>query len=158
MLNRVQRSHSFAAAVLMWMGLVVSPVGAYEVIDVQHGGTLDGTVTLSGGIPAPKAFNLITFPDPTYCGRISNGSGWRLLRDFIVSQEGELKNAIVTLEGVETGKAFDMSVPLIEGPSSSPVIRSEMAPANLPCRLAVKRAAAAAKAAIAPFISEAPRP
>ncbi|HNV26419.1 MAG TPA: carboxypeptidase regulatory-like domain-containing protein [Nitrospira sp.] len=114
MLNRVQRSHSFAAAVLMWVGLVVSPVGAYEVIDVQHGGTLDGTVTLSGGIPAPKAFNLITFPDPTYCGRISNGSGWRLLRDFIVSQEGGLKNAIVTLEGVETGKAFDMSVPLIE--------------------------------------------
>lgn len=114
MLNRAQKSHSFAATVLLWAGLVVSPVGAYEVIDVQHGGTVDGTVTLSGGIPDPKAFNLITFPDPTYCGRISNGSGWRLLRDFIVSPDGGLKNAIVTLEGVESGKAFDMSVPLIE--------------------------------------------
>ena len=62
MLNRTQRIHSFAAAVLMWLGVAVSPVGAYEVIDVQHGGTVDGTVTLSGGIPDPKAFNLITFP------------------------------------------------------------------------------------------------
>ena len=114
MLNRTQKIHSFAVAVLMWLGQVVSPVGAYEVIDVQHGGTLDGTITLAGAIPEPKGFNLITFPDPTYCGRISNGKGWRLLHDFIVAPEGGLKNAIVTLEGVESGKPFDMSVPLIE--------------------------------------------
>lgn len=113
MLIRTQKIHSFAAAVLLWLGLV-APLGAYEVTEVQHGGTVDGTVTLAGGVPDPKAFNLITFPDPTYCGRISNGNGWRLLRDFIVSPEGGLKNAIVTLEGVESGKPFDMSVPLIE--------------------------------------------
>jgi hypothetical protein len=86
----------------------------YEVIDVRHGGTVEGTVTLRGVVPEPKAFNLITFPDPAYCGRISNGRGWRLLRDFAVDSNGGLKDAIVLLEGVESGKPFEMSVPLIE--------------------------------------------
>lgn len=87
---------------------------AYEVVDVTHGGTIEGTVTLDGAVPDPKGFNLVTFPDPAYCGRISNGRGWRLLRDFVVGRQGGLKDAIVLLEGVEAGKPFEMSVPLIE--------------------------------------------
>ena len=101
-------------ALVVWLSQVVPPLSAYEIVDVQHGGTLEGRVTLSGAVPDPKAFNLITFPDPTYCGRISNGKGWRLLRDFIVNSESGLKNAVVLLEGVESGKPFDLSVPLIE--------------------------------------------
>lgn len=93
---------------------VLLPAGAYEVIDVPHGGTLNGKVTLAGTVPEPKGFNLITFPDPAYCGRISNGKGWRLLRDFLVSSDGGLKNAVVILEGIDAGKPFDLSVPLIE--------------------------------------------
>ncbi len=103
-----------AFAFTAWLCPLVPTVGAYDVIDVQHGGTLDGRVILSGEVPEPKGFNLITFPDPAYCGRISNGKGWRLLHDFTVNSEGGLKNAIVTLEGVEAGKPFDLSVPLIE--------------------------------------------
>lgn len=97
--------------------LLLSPMSAhayYEVRAVQHGGTIEGTVTLDGPVPEPKGFNLITFPDPAYCGRISNGRGWRLLRDFVVSPQGGLKNSIVLLEGVEAGKPFEVSVPLIE--------------------------------------------
>jgi Carboxypeptidase regulatory-like domain len=89
-------------------------VAAYDVIDVQHGGGIQGHITLSGGVPEPKGFNLVTFPDPRYCGRISNGKGWRLLYDFVVSQDGGLKDAVVFLEGVEAGKPFELSVPLIE--------------------------------------------
>jgi hypothetical protein len=92
----------------------LTPASAYEVIDVRHGGTIEGTVTLDGPVPEPKGFNLITFPDPAYCGRISNGRGWRLLRDFAVGPQGGLRNAIVLLEGVEAGKPFEVSVPLIE--------------------------------------------
>jgi hypothetical protein len=92
----------------------LTSASAYEVMDVQHGGTIEGTVTLDGPAPEPKGFNLITFPDPAYCGRISNGRGWRLLRDFVTDREGGLKNAIVLLEGVEAGKPFEVSVPLIE--------------------------------------------
>jgi hypothetical protein len=87
---------------------------SYDVVEVQRGGTLDGRVTLAGAVPEPKGFNLITFPDPAYCGRISNGKGWRLLHDFTVATNGGLKNAIVTLEGIDAGKPFDLSVPLIE--------------------------------------------
>jgi hypothetical protein len=86
----------------------------YDVIDVEHGGTIEGTVSLKGAVPEPKGFNLITFPDPEYCGRISNGQGWRLLHDFVVGPNGGLKDAIVLLEGVEAGKPFEVSVPLIE--------------------------------------------
>ena len=68
------------------MTVDVGPSFAYDVIEVQHGGTVEGTIRLDGAVPEPKGFNLITFPDPAYCGRISNGRGWRLLRDFVVNQ------------------------------------------------------------------------
>ena len=97
-------------ALVLGLGSVYS----YDVIEVEHGGTIEGTISLDGVVPEPKGFNLITFPDPMYCGRISNGRGWRLLHDFVVSRQGGLKDAIVFLEGIEAGKPFDLSVPLIE--------------------------------------------
>src|SRR5215510_12475423 len=98
--------------IILVMGIV--SVRAYDVVDVEHGGTIEGTVSLEGAVPEPKGFNLITFPDPQYCGRISNGRGWRLLHDFVVGPQGGLKDAIVLLEGDEAGKPFEVSVPLIE--------------------------------------------
>jgi hypothetical protein len=103
--------------ILLGLGMLlvaIAPAHAYDVIEVRHGGTIEGTVSLDGPVPEPKGFNLITFPDPAYCGRISNGRGWRLLYDFVVSPQGGLKDAIVLLEGVEAGKPFELSVPLIE--------------------------------------------
>ncbi len=86
----------------------------YEVRDVADGGRVQGTVTLAGAVPAPKAYNLVTFPDPEYCGRISNGKGWRLLRDFFVDEQGRVRDVVVLLEGVTAGKPFAVSVPRIE--------------------------------------------
>ena len=91
-----------------------SSAWSYEVQDVKEGGTITGRVTLSGVPPDPKAYNLVTFPDPEYCGRISNGEGWRLLRDFLVDQNGGLQDVVVLLEGVEHGKPFSLSIPRIE--------------------------------------------
>lgn len=102
------------SALFLMQSVIAAPGRAYDVIDIEHGGTIEGTVTLDGRVPEPKGFNLITFPDPQYCGRISNGRGWRLLYDFVVNEQGGLKDAIVLLEGVETGKPFETSVPLIE--------------------------------------------
>jgi hypothetical protein len=108
--------HAIASSMVMLCGLFfpLTFAWSYDVIDVQHGGTIEGTISLDGAVPEPKGFNLITFPDPAYCGRISNGRGWRLLHDFVVSPQGGLQDAIVLLEGVEAGKPFEMSVPLIE--------------------------------------------
>ncbi len=103
-----------AAVIFSLLSLETVAWSSYDVIDVEHGGMIQGTILLDGAVPEPKGFNLITFPDPAYCGRISNGRGWRLLHDFVVGPQHELKDAIVFLEGVEAGKPFELSVPLIE--------------------------------------------
>jgi hypothetical protein len=114
---------AFKAGSTAIMTLAVTLVGlfgsarAYDVVEVQDGGAIMGIISLSGKVPAPKAYNLITFPDPQYCGRISNGNGWRLLRDFTVQTRGSikaLKDVVVFLEGVQAGKPFDLSVPRVE--------------------------------------------
>ncbi|TKB72144.1 MAG: carboxypeptidase regulatory-like domain-containing protein [Nitrospira sp.] len=92
----------------------ISTAWAYEEVPVTEGGTVAGTIRLVGGKPVPKGFNLITFPDPVYCGRISTGTGWRILQDFHVSQDGSLKDVVVLLADVTKGKPFTFAPPTIE--------------------------------------------
>lgn len=92
----------------VWTVLVLGgPAWSYTERPVTDGGAIAGVVKLNGEKPAPKAYNLITFPNPVYCGQISTGSGWRLLDEFRVGEEGGLKNVVVMLEGVTEGKPFD---------------------------------------------------
>ncbi|MBI3603032.1 MAG: carboxypeptidase regulatory-like domain-containing protein [Nitrospirae bacterium] len=94
--------------------VAAAPAWSYEEITVADGGTITGKVTITGGKPTPKGFNLITFPDPVYCGRISTGTGWRLLKDFTIASEGSLKDVVILLKDIERGKAFAFSPPTIE--------------------------------------------
>ena len=94
--------------------LITSPGLAYEALVVEEGGSVVGQVTLAGGAPRPMAFNLVTIPDPVYCGRISTGTGWRIVEDFIVAPDGGLKDAVVMLRGVQKGKAFQLPEVSIE--------------------------------------------
>lgn len=88
---------------------------AYEEVTVTDGGTLSGVVKLEGAVPKPKGYNLTTLPDPFYCGRISDGEGWRILQPFNVGPGGEFREVVVYLEGIEKGKSFpDKEVPQIE--------------------------------------------
>lgn len=96
------------------LSIPASSLWGYEVKEIAGGGTVQGTVSLSGKVPDPKAYNLVIFPDPEYCGRISNGNGWRLLRDFLVNEQGQVMNVVVLLEGVTEGKPFSLSVPRVE--------------------------------------------
>ncbi len=106
---------SASVAVFLCAFLMADGVGwGYEVRDVSNGGRVEGTITLAGAVPDPRAYNLVTFPDPEYCGRISNGNGWRLLRDFVVNGRGQVQDVVVLLEGVPAGKPFAVSVPRIE--------------------------------------------
>ena len=79
---------------------------AYEETMVADGGTVLGTVKLEGQVPKPKGYNLTTLPDQIYCGRISDGQGWRLLQPFNVGPAGEFRDVVVYLEGIEKGKSF----------------------------------------------------
>jgi hypothetical protein len=97
------------------VGLVMSaPAWAYEEVAVSDGGTISGKVTMTGGKPTAKGFNLITFPDPVYCGRISTGTGWRVLDEFAIAPDGGLKDVVVFLADARRGKAFTFVPPRIE--------------------------------------------
>jgi hypothetical protein len=90
-------------------------VWAYEETTVLEGGTLTGSVKLTGQVPKPKGYNLTTLPDPFYCGRISDGQGWRILQPFNVGPSGEFREVVLYLEGIDKGKPFDeRGVPQIE--------------------------------------------
>ena len=93
---------------------LASPGWAYEEIAVTNGGIIKGRVTVHGNSPRPMAFNLVTIPDAVYCGRISTGTGWRIVEDFLIGPDGSLKDAVVMLEGVTRGKAFDLPKVRIE--------------------------------------------
>src|SRR5438874_10978903 len=84
---------------------------AYQEVPVPDGGTITGRVSLSGAKPMPRGFNLVTFPDPVYCGRISNGHGFRLLKEFTVTEVNGVKEVLVMLTGIHEGKPL--------GPSTS---------------------------------------
>jgi len=103
----------FSAAVLGCF-LMASFVEAYEEIDISNGGTLSGVVTLEGKVPRPKGYNLVTLPDPVYCGRISTGTGWRLLQPFKVDSHGGFKDVVIVLTDIQKGKTFEYTPPRIE--------------------------------------------
>ncbi len=94
--------------------LSVGHVWAYKEVPVTHGGTISGQVTIEGGKPRPMAFNLVTIPDAVYCGRISTGTGWRFVEDFIIGPDKALKDVVVMLKGVTKGKPFQMKKVRIE--------------------------------------------
>ena len=75
---------------------------------MTDGGTIRGRVTLAGGKPRPMAFNLVTIPDPVYCGRISTGTGWRIVEDFVTGPDGGLKDVVVLLKDIKKGRPFDL--------------------------------------------------
>ncbi|MDH5640215.1 MAG: carboxypeptidase regulatory-like domain-containing protein [Nitrospira sp.] len=94
---------------------MAAPAFAYEEEAVSDGGTITGIVTLDGAVPKPKGYNLMTLPDPYYCGRISDGEGWRILQPFQVGESGAFQDVVVYLEGIEKGKPFEEGgVPQIE--------------------------------------------
>jgi len=87
---------------------------AYEETTVSNGGTVTGTVQFSGELPLPMSFELRRYPNPVYCGALSDGSGYRLLREVAVGTQQGLKDVIVTVEGIEKGKPFGFTETKLE--------------------------------------------
>jgi hypothetical protein len=71
-------------------------------------------VQFSGELPEPTSFELRRYPDRVYCGALSDGSGYRLLREVAVGDQQGLKDVIVTIEGVEKGKPFEFTETKLE--------------------------------------------
>ena len=79
---------------------------AYESEAVTNGATLQGTITFTGTVPEPKAFELRRYYDREYCAALSDGKGYRLLKEVNIGSEGGLRDVVVVVEGIEKGKPF----------------------------------------------------
>jgi len=95
----------FASTALLTFSL---PAFSYQEINVQNGGTIKGNTKMIGGMPFPRVYHLILFPNIDMCAEIDTDDEMnRVLDDFKVSPKGGLKDTIITLEHVEAGKPFN---------------------------------------------------
>jgi len=80
-------------------GAAANAPGGYEVAEVTDGGSITGTITVSGPLtklPARKIGK-----DPQVCGTAQRES-----QKLIVNQAGAVRNAVVIVQGVKRGKAM----------------------------------------------------
>ncbi len=102
---KVTKIRLLSSLLAIGLGILLSNVGwAYEALPGFTGNHLTGTVTLKGKIPAPRRFNLALFSDPYYCGRVSDGKGWRIAPKPRLSPHNRLPGAVVFLKNVKKGK------------------------------------------------------
>ena len=102
------------ASLLGVLTLGLSATGwTYEEITVTSGGTLTGQAVLDGPPPPARIFHLVFSPNIDFCGKISDGKGNRLLKEFQAAPDGGFQGVVVAVVGVEKGKTFDYA-PKIE--------------------------------------------
>ncbi len=92
----------FAIAMLslvLFFGNSRNILAAYEEGDVSNGGTITGTVKLAGDAPAAKTLKVDK--DQATCGHDDLPS-----EALIVSGDGALKNAVVSITNISKGKKF----------------------------------------------------
>jgi plastocyanin len=77
--------------------------GGYEVSAVTDGGSIEGTISVSG--PIPKLPVRKIGKDPQVCGTADRES-----QKLIVNKAGGVKNAVVIVEAVKRGKAMPAAV------------------------------------------------
>ena len=79
------------------MGLAL-PAASYEVVPVTDGGSISGTISLSGPVPEPRRFKVEKTPE--VCGTED-----RLVAE-VRSKDGKLADVVVLLESVDSGKPY----------------------------------------------------
>jgi hypothetical protein len=99
------------AAVLLLAVSLLTPmsVGAYEEAPVANGGSLTGKVKLEGAPPPVRIYHLVFSPNLEFCGKISDGNGNRLLKEFRVAPDGRFEGVVVAVVGVKKGKPFSFT-------------------------------------------------
>jgi hypothetical protein len=86
------------AFLMVHLGTLASQLLAYEVNDVQNGGTITGRVVFAG--PIPHLPSLVIAKDQDVCG--ATASPPMLL---ISAERGGVKDTVIALEGITQGKA-----------------------------------------------------
>lgn len=94
--------------------LLSAEAWAYESKPVKDGATVRGSVTVTGTVPAPKEFDLRRYPDHEFCSTLSDGRGYRRLREVTFRPDGSLQDVVVAVQGVEHGKPFPFTEAEVE--------------------------------------------
>lgn len=81
---------------------------AYETIDVKNGGSIEGAAEFIGtAIPQDKTFTVSS--EAKYCGKTLR------TEKYLIDPEGKIKNVVVYLRGIKSGKAIpDQTVSVSE--------------------------------------------
>ena len=118
----------FTKKIQVWVGIFLFPmvfsiislgthpntVFSYEERSDFEGGVVTGRVFLNGHFPQPKRYNLVLFPDPYYCGRISDGKGWRMSPFMQLRSSDAIPGVLVFLNNIEWGKPLRLQRPVIQ--------------------------------------------
>ncbi len=81
---------------------------AYQEVEVKSGGTLQGKANLTGGIPQPRVYHLVLFPNLDLCAEVDTDDEMnRVLFDFITDEKRGLKDVVISIEHVDAGKPFN---------------------------------------------------
>ena len=83
-----------------------SPEATYEVVNVESGGSISGTVKWSG--PIPTIPHLPITKDPKICD--PSGEKNRDLQRLVIDRNRGVANTVVYLKDVTRGKAWDLPV------------------------------------------------
>jgi len=113
--RRIRTSFKLAIGALMVLASLLSAEAwAYESKPVKDGATVRGSVTVTGTVPAPKEFDLRRYPDHEFCSTLSDGRGYRRLREVTFRPDGSLQDVVVAVQGVEHGKPFPFTEAEVE--------------------------------------------
>lgn len=92
---------------LAFFQLFLSPGLAYQEMGVKNGGVIKGKAFLTGKIPSPRIYHEVLFPNMELCAEVDTDDNMnRILNDFLVYQDGGLKDVVVSIEHVDAGKVF----------------------------------------------------
>ena len=73
-----------------------------------NGATLQGKAVLTGAVPPPRIYHLVLFPNMDLCSKVETDADMnRVIQDFIVAQDGGLKDVVVSIEHVASDKPFE---------------------------------------------------
>lgn len=84
-------------AIAWAVAAIISSAAAYEVVPVKDGGAIVGVVTYAGSPPARRRLNVRK--DQDVCGKEQPDD------ELVVSPDGKVANAVVTIVGIARGKA-----------------------------------------------------
>ena len=83
-----------------------TPAAPYEVLNVESGGSISGSVKWRG--PIPKIPRLPVTKDPRICD--PDGAKTLDLERLVIGADGGVANTVVYLKDVRGGKAWDLPV------------------------------------------------